>query len=343
MRLQFNQLKGHLHRSLSPVYLICGDEPLQLRDGAQAVRDEARRRGFAERELLEQDGNFDWSRLSAASQALSLFSARRLLELRVSTPRLGRDGGQAVTAYCENPPADDLLLVVAPNLEHKELKARWVQTLERAGVLVQVRQLEGERLEAWIAQQLRAGGLEPEQGVCAILAERVEGNMLAAAQEVEKLKLLYGEGSLDRTRLAAAIADSARYDVFDLSDALLGGERARVQRIVRGLAAEGTAPALVLWAILRELRMLASAAYARPSGSVAAVLQAYRVWDSRKPLVQKALKRLPLGHLHELIGRCGEADREIKGLAKGDPWQTLAAVADALAAGPQAGPARASL
>jgi DNA polymerase-3 subunit delta len=332
VRIQRHQLSSQLQRGLTPVYLVCGDEPLQLRDAAQAVRDEARRQGFDERELLEQDAGFDWGRLAAVTRTLSLFSSRRLIELRVSAPRLGREGAQAVGAYCEQPPDDDRLLIIAPNLEHKELKARWVLAVDRVGTLLQVRQLEGDRLTAWIEQRLRASGLQPAAGVSAMLAERVEGNLLAADQEVEKLRLLHGAGPLDQVQVASAIADSARFDVFDLANAVLGGDRARVQRILNGLAAEGTAPALVLWALLREVRMLAAAAYAVPTGGVGAVLDEHRVWASRRPLVQRALKRLPLGRLHRIVARCAVADREIKGLANGDPWHTLAVIADELAA-----------
>jgi DNA polymerase-3 subunit delta len=332
MRIQLHQLEAHLRRGLTQVYLVCGDEPLQLGDAAKAVREEAVKQGFAERELLEQDAGFDWGRLSATMQTLSLFSSRRLIELRVTTPRLGREGAQAVSAYCERPPGDDLLLMVAAKLEQKELKARWVQAVERAGALLQVRQLEGDRLVGWIEQRLRASGLEPEAGVAALLAERVEGNLLAAAQEVQKLRLLYPAGPLDQTRLASAIADSARFDVFDLAEAVLGGDRPRAQRVLNGLAAEGTAPALVLWVLLRELRMLAEVSYAATSGSVAVVLDAHKVWPSRRPLVKAALKRLPLNMLHALIGRCGAADRKIKGLATGDAWHTLGTITDAIAA-----------
>jgi DNA polymerase-3 subunit delta len=332
VRIQLHQLEAHLRRRVTPVYLVCGEEPLQLGDAAKAVREEAGKQGFAERELLEQDTGFDWGRLSAAVQTLSLFSSRRLIELRISTPRLGREGAQAVSAYCERPSGEDLLLIVAPNLEHKELKARWVQAVERAGTVLQVRQLEGDRLVGWIDQRLRASGLEPAAGVSALLAERVEGNLLAAAQEVEKLRLLYPAGLLDQTRLTSAIADSARFDVFDLAEAVLAGDRPRAQRVLSGLAAEGTAPALVLWVLLRDLRMLAEVAYAVPGGGVVAVLDAHKVWPSRRPLVKAALQRLPLNMLHALIGRCAMADREIKGLATGDAWHTLGTIADATAA-----------
>jgi DNA polymerase III subunit delta len=333
MRIQYQQLASSLKRSLAPVYLICGDEPLQLDDAAGAVRDVARGQGFEERELLEYESGFDWGRLSAAADALSLFSSRKLIELRLGAAGIGRDGSEAVRTYCRNPCADNLLLILAPDLEWKDLKGKWVQEVERIGVVLQVRQIEGPRLVAWIEQRLRERGLRPGPGVAALLAERVEGNLLAAAQEVEKLRLLYGEGDLDRDRLASAISDSARFDLFDLTGAALGGDRARVHRVVKGLAAEGTAPALVLWVLARELRMLASVSFAARRGGLAAAFRAHGVWESRQAGALLALKRLPTGQLQGLVARCALADRQIKGQANGDPWQELAVIADDLAGG----------
>jgi DNA polymerase-3 subunit delta len=335
MRIKALQLAAQLARGLAPVYLICGAEPLQLGEAAQAVRAAARAQGFDEREVLEVEASFDWGRLGAAAQTLSLFSARRLIELRVPSARLGKEGGEAVRAYCDRPAADTLLLILAPELEHKELTARWVQTVDQAGVVLPVRQLTGGELVGWVEQRLRGHGLVPGAEVAALLAERVEGNLLAAAQEVDKLALLYGEGPIDREGLLAAIGDSARFDVFALPDAVLGGDRARVHRVLTGLAAEGTAPAIVLWALAKEARMLASAAFAVPKGSAAvtAALEEHRVWSSRRGLIRAALRRLKLEQLRRLVCRCAEADLQIKGVANGDPWLTLGEIADELAGG----------
>jgi DNA polymerase-3 subunit delta len=184
---------------------------------------------------------------------------------------------------------------------------------------------------AWIEQRLRDGELCPGPGVAELLAERVEGNLMAASQEVEKLRLLHGAGDLDRDALASAISDSARYDLFDLTDAAVSGDRARVHRVLAGLAGEGTAPALVLWALARELRMLASVSYAAQRGGSAAAFRAHGVWESRQARVRSALKRLPTRYLRDLIARCALADRQIKGLSCGDPWHQLASIADDLA------------
>jgi DNA polymerase-3 subunit delta len=331
MRIRFQQLSSSLERSLAPVYLICGEEPLQLGDAAKAVRDAARGKGFEERELLESEPGFDWGRLAAAADALSLFSARKLIELRVASARIGREGSEAVRGYCRGLSEDNLLLILAPGLERRELRAKWVQDLDRVGVVLQVWPVEGGRLVAWIEQRLRSRGMKPAPGVAALLAERVEGNMLAAAQEVEKLGLLHGPGDLDRDKLAGAISDSARYDLFDLTDAALAGDRSRVSRVLGGLAAEGTPPPLVLWALARELRMLASVSYAASQDGIVAALRAQGVWESRRALVQGALGRLSIGRLRRLVSRCADVDRQIKGLVPGDPWQALACIADELA------------
>lgn len=331
MRIQQpQQLTDQLKRKLAPVYLLCGDEPLQLGEAAAVVRDAARAQGFAERELLEHEAGFDWGRLTATAAARSLFSDRRLIELRLNATRIGREGSEAVRTYCRKPVEDNLLLVLAPALERRELQAKWVRELDRIGVLLQVRQVEGRRLVAWVEQRLRERGLRPEPGVAGLLSERVEGNLPAAAQEVEKLRLLYGAGDLDREQLAHAISDSARYDLFDLTDAALSGDRARVHRIVNALAAEGTAPALVLWVLARELRMLAAVSHATRHGGTTAALRRHNVWESRQSRVLAALKRLSTEYLQDLMVRCAVADRNIKGMTTGDPWQALATIADDL-------------
>jgi len=331
MRIQTHQLADNLERQLAPVYLLCGDEPLQLGEAATKVRDRARAQGFEERELLEQETGFDWGRLTAAAAVRSLFCDRRLIELRLTSPRIGREGSEAVCAYCRQPAADNLLLILAPGLERKELQAKWVQELDRIGILLQVWSIEGRWLVGWVEQRLRARGLDPEPGVAELLSERVEGNLPAAAQEVEKLWLLHGEGRLSREQLVDAISDSARYDLFNLPDAALNGNRARVHRILTALEAEETAPSLVLWALARELRMLTAVSHAARRGETDAAFRAHNVWRTRQSPVLAALRRLPTGRLQDLIVRCATADRVVKGLTTGDPWPALAIIADDLA------------
>jgi len=335
MRIQFQQLGATLQRGLAPVFLICGDEPLQLGEAVQMVRDAARRNGFEEREILEVEGQFDWNRLGAAAQTMSLFSNRKLIEVRLSSAKIGREGGAAMREYCAHPIKDNLLLVVASGLEYKELKAKWVQAVERAGVLLQVRALEGRRLADWIDHRLRERGLLPGRGVAAMLAERVEGNLLAAAQEVEKLALLHGEGALNAEQLTRAISDSARFDLFDVTNAALAGDRPRTQRVMNGLAAEGTPEPLVLWVLARDIRLLAQAAFAARGGRTAleSFFAAEHIWEGRRGPLRATIKRLSPPLLQELLARCALVDRQIKGLEPGDPWLNLSCIGDVLAGG----------
>jgi DNA polymerase-3 subunit delta len=334
VRLRFNQLTAQLTRGLAPLYLVCGDEPYQLGEAARLVREQGRARGFQEREVLDADASFDWGALDAAASALSLFATRKLIDLRILTPRLGKAGGDAIRAYCARPCPDNLLLIVAPALERKELETQWAKAVDATGAIIQVWPLRGRELTHWIGERLGALGLQPGPGVAELLAERSEGNLLAAAQETEKLRLLREPGPLALEDLLGNLADSARFDLFALTDAALAADRARTQRVLRVLQAEGTASALILWALAREIRMLAEAAAARARRSpIAPVLAVHRVPRMRQDAVERALRRLAPDLLQDLLGQCAEVDLAIKGLAPSEPWHQLATIADALAAG----------
>ncbi|MCG6942481.1 MAG: DNA polymerase III subunit delta [Thiohalocapsa sp.] len=333
MRLDPAQLDAGLERALAPIYLIFGDEPLQLGEAAAAVRTAAGTRGFSERTCLEADAQFDWTALDHAAASLSLFAERRLIEVRLAGEGPGRDGADAIRRYCAAAAGDVLLLIVAPKLDWKTLSSKWAQALDQAGVIVQVRQPQGQRLQQWLRGRLVQAGFRPTDDALALLAERVEGNLLAAAQEVEKLKLLRQPGPLDAEALLASVYDSARYDLFDLSDAALAGDRARTDRVLRALQAEGTAAALVLWVLARELRKLAAVGFALANrGNTAAVLREHKVTEYRRNEVIAAARRLPLPSLWALLARCADADLAVKGRSAADPWRVLAEIADGLAA-----------
>jgi DNA polymerase-3 subunit delta len=334
VRLRFNQLTAQLPRGLAPLYLVCGDEPYQLGEAARLVREQGRARGFQEREVLDADASFDWGALDAAASALSLFATRKLIDLRILTPRLGKAGGDAIRAYCARVCPDNLLLIVAPALERKELETQWAKAVDATGAIIQVWPLKGRELTQWIGERLGALRLQPGPGVAELLAERSEGNLLAAAQEVEKLRLLREPGPLALEDLLGNLADSARFDLFALTDAALAADRARTQRVLRVLQAEGTASALILWALAREIRMLAEAAAARARRSpIAPVLAGHKVPRMRQESVERALRRLSPDLLQDLLGQCARADLAIKGLDPRDPWHQLATIADALASG----------
>ncbi|MEJ2694798.1 MAG: DNA polymerase III subunit delta [Candidatus Thiodiazotropha sp.] len=320
MRLRNDQLAEQLQREPAPIYLISGDEPLQMREATDEVRAAARRLGFSEREVLDAATGFDWSALGAAAENLSLFGDRRLLELRLNSPKIGQEGAKTLTAYMEAPPPDTLLLITLPKLERAQSNSQWYKRLEQAGVVVQIWPVEGNRLPPWIEQRLRRAGLVPEAGVVEMLADRVEGNLLAASQEIEKLLLQYGPGVVTQEQLIESVADSSRFDVFGLVDTLLAGEAAKGLRMLHSLRAEGVAAPVVLWALSREIRGLAQMAHEVERGrSADQVMGGQRVWDKRKPLVRRGLQRKP-ALWRQLLAVCARADRAVKGLEVSDPW-----------------------
>lgn len=332
MRVSAEDLPQQLQRALAPIYLIGGEEPLQFHEALDAVRARARECGYLERQSFEADKHFVWHTLLEAADSPSLFAARRVLEVRLHPEAPGREGSEALRRYCARPAPDAIMLLAAPALSWKDLKAKWVLEIERRGVVVLVRKIEGAALIPWLERRLRARGFIPAPEVASLLAARVEGHLLAAAQEIAKLALLREPGPLGAEELLAAVSDSARFDPFALSDAALAGDRARVQRIVRGLAAEDIPPALVAWALARDLRALAALAFAQRAGQeLAPIFQAHQIWDSRRPKILAALKRHDVHSLWHLLLACAQADQIIKGRAPGDAWMTIAALAERLA------------
>ncbi len=325
MRLRVHELERHFSGALKPVYLISGDEPLQLGETADAIRAEARKRGFSGRDILEADNRFDWNQLGAEANSLSLFAEQRIIDLRIPSGKPGTEGAKALAAYAERPPEDTLLLVTLPKLERSQTNSKWFQALDRIGAIIQVWPIEGERLPPWIEQRLRRAGITPGPDVIRMLVDRIEGNLLAASQEIEKLLLIHGPGVISAEQLAESVADSARYDVFELADSALRGKTARCLRILNGLRAEGTAPPVVLWALSREIRLLTSIAAEIEQGRSARQVVAARreIWDKRKPLVEKGVQRLNLKRWQQLLRLCSLADQAIKGQKKSDPWLLL--------------------
>lgn len=328
MKLPGDRLESQLRVTLAPVYLIAGDEPLQREEAADAIRAAARARGYTDREVFFGERGFDWNQLVHAAASLSLFASKRILELRLPTGKPGDDGAQALSAYAEAPAPDTVLLVISAKLERGG--GRWAEALERAGVLVQVWPVEARALPAWIERRMRVRGLAPTPDAAAFIAARVEGNLLAAAQEVEKLRLLQDEGAVDIAAAEAAVADSARYDAFKLVDAALAGEGARVAHILEGLRQEGTEPPVILGALNYVLRDLATKAWQIETGTpVAQVLAAG--WPQRRPLIQQALKRGHTRDWQRLLRRAAHADRIFKGQAPGRVWDELLNLSEGLA------------
>ncbi len=324
MQLKPEQVATQLRKQLAPVYFISGEEPLRVMEAADAVRAAAREQGYDEREVLTVQAGFDWDSLLSGGDNLSLFSQRRIVDLRLPTGKPGDAGARVLRAWAEQPPEDTLLLVTAGKLEAAARKSKWVQALDRAGVVVFVWPLNAQEFTAWVQQRMRRRGLEPTPEAVTMLAQRVEGNLLACVQEIDKLYLLHGGGPLDADAITGMVADHSRFDVYGLVDTALAGKAARGVRMLHGLRAEGVAPPVVLWALAREVRQLAAMAASVASGqSVTQVLGQYHVWQARKALVGGALQRLPAAQCNTLLRQCAAIDRVCKGQAAGNAWDEL--------------------
>lgn len=322
MNLRAEQLADRLGAALAPVYLVSGDEPLQQGEACDAIRAAARTQGFTERQVMHVEAGFDWKALLAEANALSLFAERKLIELRLPSGKPGSEGAKVIAAYLERPPEDTVLLIISGKLDKAAQKTQWFKAVDRAGVTVQVWPVEASELPGWIERRLRQRGLQPAPGAAALLAERVEGNLLAAAQEVEKLALSCAGGALDAEQVEAAVANSARFDAFGLVDAALLGDVPRVTRMLHGLQAEGVEPLALLWAVAREIRSLAAMAAQVEAGLPRERAMA-RVWGKRKTAVGAGLNRHNALRWQQMLRRAGRIDRIVKGAAAGNAWDEL--------------------
>lgn len=324
MKIQANQLGSHLKKSLAPCYLVSGDEHLLVAEAVDAIRGAARSQGFSSRDLYVATAGFDWARLGESSANLSLFAERRIIELRLPTGKPGRAGGQAIVDLVAHCGPDLMLIVVTPKLDRGTASSKWVQALDTAGVGLQIWPVSPRELPGWIAARMRQAGLLPDRDAVALIADRVEGNLLAASQEVEKLRLLLGEGPVSAAQAREAVADSSRYDAFKLVDAALAGDAKRAVRILAGLRAEGVEPVVVAWALTREVRALLHVAEAQDRGvALGAAMQRAAVWRSRQGLVRNAVARHRVADLRALLRSTARADMAAKGQLRADAWQLM--------------------
>lgn len=325
MKLPPAQLGKHLQGSLAPVYVVSGDEHLLCQEACDAIRAACRQQAFSERQVLSVESGFDWGQLLEAGANLSLFAERRLLELRIPSGKPGDKGAAALLHYLARPAEDTVLLISLPKLDGSTQKTKWAKALidGKDVQFLQVWPVDAAQLPQWIRQRLSQAGLAADQEAVELIAARVEGNLLAAAQEIEKLKLLAEDGRVTADTVQAAVADSARYDVFGLIDATLQGHPEHSLRMLEGLRGEGIEAPVILWALARELRLLANIAqqYAQGVPLERAFSQARPpVWDKRRPLVSKALQRHDVAGWQRLLMAAQLIDEQIKGQAEGDPW-----------------------
>lgn len=329
MKLKADQLAAHLAKSLASVYLISGDEPLQLSESLDQIRASAKTKGYSNRELFYVESGFDWGLLLEAAGSFSLFGEQKILDVRL-TGKPDKEGAATLERYAKNLPDDAVLLVSLPKLSPNDQKAAWFQALENKGVFIQVWPLEGQNLLSWLEKRMALKGMIADRSSLNILAARVEGNLLAAAQELEKLHILYGATKITDEMVRRAVSDNARYDVFDLTEAALLGHITRTHRILEALKGEGIANAVVLWALARELRYLTGLKSAMATGcnlETAFSRQREKVWDKRKTSLATAAQKLSLPQLHEHLSLCALADRMIKGQETGNAWDVLLDIA----------------
>lgn len=322
MKLRANQLNKHFSsQPWLPAYIISGDDPLLTQEACDEVRKAARTSGFTEREVFQIENNFDWSDLLESANSMSLFGDRKLMELRFPKAKIDDKGKKAISQYMENPSPDNLLLIIFPRLEKRFTSTQWFQTLETQTGFCQIWPIEDKQLPQWIRQRLMNAGYQPTNAAVDLLAERVQGNLLAAAQEVEKLTLFVAPGPIDDATIEACVSDHARYNIFDLVDQAVQGNLSQALKMLNFLKASGTEPTLILWALAKELRTLQAVSHQVEQGiPTAKAFRDARVWDNRKPLLQKALGKLTSRDFQGGLSIAYQADQTIKGLAPGTPW-----------------------
>jgi len=326
--LKFNSdtLLTHLEQQLLPVYLISGDEPLLTAEAADAVRAKARASGFTERETHFMERGGDWNDVRASANNLSLFAERRIVEIRMPTGKPGNAGSAAIVALLGNKDPDRVLLLTAPKLDRDAQGSEWVRAVESHGALVQVWPVDASRLTGWLRARAKRLKLDVENDALELIAERTEGNLLAADQELQKLRMLARGDRVSVEDVLGSVADSARFDVFQLGECALAGDTARALRMLEGLRAEGVEPTLVLWSLSKTVRDLWGSVYSAGGGRPA--------WRRQTAALEQGERRAPKLHFGRLAARATRADRMIKGRESGDAWDEMALLAMDICARP---------
>ncbi len=324
MAIASEDLPRHLSSGLKPLYVVFGDALLLAIEAADSIRTAARSAGFAERETFIAEQHFKWDELRNSAQSLSLFSSRKVIDLRIPSGKPGVEGGQALQDYVANLSSDVLTLITLPKLDWTVQKSQWFGALERHGVMVSADDIPRSALPRWIAERLKRQGQSTDEATLEFLTDRCEGNLLAAFQEIQKLALLFPAGQLSFEQVKDAVMDVARYDIFKLSESMLNGNAARFVRILDGLRAEGTATVLVLWAISEDIRTLGKVLQAvQRGGNLGNAMRDMRVRKDKQGLIETAARRLKFPHIERAIQQAARLDKTIKGLRQGDVWDEL--------------------
>lgn len=325
MKVYADQLSSHLQKPLQGMIWLSGDEPLQMREASDLVRQACRTQGIAERELHDVDNSFDWRTLANANSSMSLFADKKLIELRMKSSKLDDTARKALHAYLDSASSDSLLLLTSPRIEAASTRTQWFKKLEAASIMVQIYPIDLNRLPRWIQQRMQQKKLQADADAIQLLADRIEGNLLAADQEIEKLSLLFGEGAhITADNIARSVADNARYNVFGLVDACLGGSAERAIRTLRRMRDEGSEALMITAMLAKELRQLADIGNRLQRGeNQAAVYQSNQVWKNKQPLTEKALRRIRPARAALLLDQVRNVDLAVKGMHEVPPWTLL--------------------
>lgn len=319
------------------MYLVAGDEPLLVDETLEQIRVTARRGGFTTRELHVVDRSFRWAELESEADNLSLFATRKIVELRMATPRPGDAGSRVIASLAERNDPDRLLLIGAgEKLDSAAQRTAWVKAIEKHGVLVEVWPIDRAELPRWVQQRATAAKLKLTPAAAQALAERVEGNLLAADQEIKRLALSAAGEAVEEAEVLESVANNSRFDVFALADAVLAGETARAFKILWSLRAEGVAPVLISWALNRDIGLLAQLDYAvRHGDNLDGALEHQRVWRRRQALVKQATRRFKTRQLAALLTQAAQVDAALKGVFPAEPWATLTGLLIAMLSQPE--------
>jgi DNA polymerase-3 subunit delta len=325
VQLRPENLGPHLAKQLLPVYLVSGDEPLLVQECCDQIRAKARADGCIERQIIEGGAaKFDWSALRHGATEMSLFAERKLIELRLPSGKPGAEGSKAFSEYLEIASGDDVLLIIAGKIDKQSQNSKWHKALDKAGATIQIWPIKTQELPRWMQQRLKVAGLDIDREALQLLCDRIEGNLLAAVQEIEKLKLLAKNNHITTDTVTASVSDNARYNVFGLADNALKGDATASLRMLHGLRSEGVEATVALWALAREIRTLYEAQLDCDQGnSPQQALNARKVWNNRMPFMQAALSRHSSDSLAGLIEQAAMVDGSIKGYADGSPWDRL--------------------
>ena len=324
-QLRLDQLDAHLSRRLAPLYVVHGDEPLLSLEAADAIRARARAAGYSERVVLLADRSFKWGELGAAGASMSLFGDRHLIELRMPSGKPGTEGAEAIQAFCSALSPDTFALISLPRLDKVGQNSSWFGTLERRGVVVNVYPVERPKLPEWIAVRLARQHQRADKDTMQFLADSVEGNLLAAHQEIQKLGLLFPQGNLDFDSVRAAVLNVARYDAGKLSEAMLAGDPVRLARMLEGLRGEGEPAPRILWILAEEIRSVSRVQRGLAAGRpLAELCRENRVWgEPRQTLVGRAARKVNGAFIADALSHAAAIDRIIKGVARGDVWDEM--------------------